>query len=80
MNDKQINAAIADHLKITRGVPDFTGDLNEIHEIEKQLNYRQFETYIFELCEVQHEPMLTTARQRAEALLVALEIKNETRR
>lgn len=50
----------------------FCADLNAVHMIEKRLNYRQFETYIFELLEVQHEPMLASASERARALLIAL--------
>ena len=41
MTDEQMNRAIAIHLGITRGVPDFTGDLNEMHEAEKTLDEDQ---------------------------------------
>jgi hypothetical protein len=82
MTDDQINKAIAAHLGITRktGIPDFSGDLNEIHEAEKTLKgYEQIHTYVwhlnnrkdwdtdFKLIEVH-----ISARDRAEAFLRTL--------
>jgi|APGre2960657404_1045060.scaffolds.fasta_scaffold60856_2 hypothetical protein len=82
MTDDQINKAIAAHLGITRktGIPDFSGDLNEIHEAEKTLKgYEQIHTYVwhlnnrkdwetdFKLMEVH-----ISARDRAEAFLRTL--------
>lgn len=79
MTDEQINEALADFsgywvqtLPISGVVPECCTDLNAMHVVEKKLDYRQFETYIHELCEVQHEPMLATARQRAKAAMVAI--------
>lgn len=69
MTDKQINVAIAAYLGITRGVPDFTGDLNEMHQAEKSLTGKLFEDYLIELLDFIDEPILATARQRAEAFL-----------
>jgi hypothetical protein len=82
MTDDQINQAIAAHLGITRktGIPDFSGDLNEMHEAEKTLKgYEQIHTYVwhlnnrkdwdtdFKLIEVH-----ISARDRAEAFLRTL--------
>lgn len=82
MTDDQINKAIAAHLGIARktGIPDFSGDLNEIHEAEKTLKgYEQIHTYVwhlnnrkdwetdFKLMEVH-----ISARDRAEAFLRTL--------
>jgi hypothetical protein len=82
MTDQQINAAIAAHLGITRktGIPDFSGDLNEMHEAEKVLKgYKEIHTYVwhlnnrkdwdtdFKLMEVH-----ISARDRAEAFLRTL--------
>lgn len=82
MTDQQINAAIAAHLGITRktGIPDCSGDLNEMHEAEKTLKgYEQIHTYVwhlsnrkdwhtdFKLMEVH-----ISARDRAEAFLRTL--------
>jgi hypothetical protein len=79
MTDEQINVAIATHLGITRGVPDFTGDLNEIHEAEKTLIGSLQSGYIYELWDVTNaktigafENINATARQRAEAFLRTL--------
>lgn len=74
MTDQQINAAIAAHLRITRktGIPDFSGDLNEMHEAQQKLSTKEFVTYIYELMELHHEPMQSSARQRAEAFLRTL--------
>ena len=82
MTDAQINIAIANILGITRktGIPDFSGDLNEMHEAEKTLKgYEQIHTYVwhlnnrkdwetdFKLMEVH-----ISARDRAEAFLRTL--------
>jgi hypothetical protein len=82
MTDDQINKTIAAHLGITRktGIPDFSGDLNEMHEAEKTLKgYEQIHTYVwhlnnrkdwdtdFKLIEVH-----ISARDRAEAFLRTL--------
>ena len=83
MTDEQINAAIAAHLGITRktGIPDFSGDLNEMHEAEKVLTgYEQIATYVWHLenrsgdWSTDEHMMAThaTARQRAEAFLRTL--------
>lgn len=79
MTDEQINEALADFagywvqtLPISGVVPEYCLDLNAMHAVETKLDYRQFETYIFELLEVVHEPMLATARQRAKAAMVAI--------
>ena len=79
MTDDQINEALADFagywvqtLPISGVVPEYCLDLNAMHTVETKLDYRQFETYIFELLEVAHEPMLATARQRAKAAMVAI--------
>ena len=79
MTDDQINEALADFagywvqtLPISGVVPEYCLDLNAMHTVETKLDYRQFETYIFELLEVVHEPMLATARQRAKAAMVAI--------
>lgn len=79
MTDEQINNTLADFagywvqtLPISGVVPEYCVDLNAMHTVEIKLDYRQFETYIFELLEVVHEPMLATARQRAKAAMVAI--------
>ena len=79
MTDEQINEALADFagywvqtLPISGVVPEYCLVLNAMHTVETKLDYRQFETYIYELCEVVHEPMLATARQRAKAAMVAI--------
>jgi len=79
MTDVQINEALADFagycvqtLPISGVVPEYCLDLNAMHTVETKLDYRQFETYIFELLEVVHEPMLATARQRAKAAMIAI--------
>lgn len=79
MTNQQINEALADFagywvqtLPISGVVPEYCLDLNAMHTVETKLDYRQFETYIFELLEVVHEPMLATARQRAKAAMVAI--------
>lgn len=85
MTDAQINQAIAAHLGITRGVPDFTGDLNEIHEAESTLyrNGPEFSSMLLELVGEAAGPGViyaygsfahvhAPARLRAEAFLKAL--------
>ena len=82
MTDAQINKAIAAHLGITRktGIPDFSGDLNEIHEAEKTLKgYEQIHTYVWHLSnrkdwETDFKLMEVhiSARDRAEAFLRTL--------
>ena len=74
MTDQQINAAIAAHLGITRktGIPDFSGDLNEMHEAEHSLTYIQLCNYIDLLIQHSPEAVVATARQRAEAFLRTL--------
>jgi len=76
MTDEQINAAIETVLRpnenwiISR---DYCNDLNAMHEAEKLLTYKQFEDYLMELLGVIHEPILASARQRAEAFLRTLD-------
>ena len=53
-------------------IPDYSTDLNAMHEAEKTLTAKQFEDYLMEFFDVIHEPMLATARQRAEAFLRTL--------
>ena len=82
MTDDQINKAIAAHLGITRktGIPDFSGDLNEMHEAEKTLKgYQQIHTYVWHLSnrkdwETDFKLMEVhiSARDRAEAFLRTL--------
>ena len=80
MTNEQINTAIAAHLGITRktGIPDFSGDLNEMHEAEKVLAYIQLCNYIALLIEFSPEAALASARQRAEAFLRTLGKWEET--
>jgi predicted GTPase len=52
--------------------PDYCNDLNAMHEAEKSLAYKQFEDYLMELLDFIDEPILATARQRAEAFLRTL--------
>jgi hypothetical protein len=52
--------------------PSFATDLNAMHEAEKVLTPAQIEDYIIEVMQFSHEPMLATARQRAEAFLRTL--------
>lgn len=73
MTDEQINVAIATHLGITRGVPDFTGDLNEIHEAEKTLTDDQMWIMARKI-ELNEDRWYfhASARERAEAFLRTL--------
>ena len=88
MTNEQINAAIAEACGIVGkdqygplyqtpdgwvvDCPKFATCLNAMHEAEKVLTCKQFEYYIMEFFEMIHEPMLATARQRAEAFLRTL--------
>jgi hypothetical protein len=81
MTDEQINAAIAAHLGITRktGIPDFSNDLNEIHEAEKHIPDSLAHIYgnkIGTVTGAEDSSCLSfyraTARQRAEAFLRTL--------
>lgn len=47
-------------------------DLNAMHEAEKVLTVKCFNNYVMELLDFIHEPILATARQRAEAFLRTL--------
>ena len=75
MTDEQINAAIAralnadEHWMVQK---DYCADLNAMHEAEKSLTLKQFEDYLMELLDFIDEPILATARQRAEAFLRTL--------
>lgn len=53
-------------------LPDYCNDLNAIHEAEKVLTQKQITDYVIEVMQFLHEPMLSTARQRAEAFLRTL--------
>jgi hypothetical protein len=78
MTDQQINAAIAAHFGITRktGIPDFSGDLNEMHETEMTLtdaNMFVMAHHIERLVSAKGQHYFhATARQRAEAFLRTL--------
>ena len=87
MTDKEINEAIAGVLGITQGTPDFTGDLNEIHEAENTLPYNmngpEFADLLLKIVSRDHDPACVfsrgsfahvhaSARQRAEAFLRVL--------
>jgi hypothetical protein len=78
MTDKQINVAIAAHLGITQktGIPDFSGDLNEMHEVERVLtdtNMFVMAHHIERLVSAKGQHYFhATARQRAEAFLRTL--------
>lgn len=51
---------------------DWANDLNAMHEAEKVLTQEQITDYVIEVMQFSHEPMLSTARQRAEAFLRAI--------
>lgn len=81
MTDKQINKAIANILGITRktGIPDFCGDLNEMHEAEKGIFPYYATVYANKLAKVtgaefsdDTDYFCATARHRAEAFLRTL--------
>lgn len=88
MNDEQINQRIAEacgwklekHFWLTPegceaygwDIPDYCNDLNEMHEAEKVLTVKCFNDYVMELLDFIDEPILATARQRAEAFLRTL--------
>ena len=75
MTDKQINAAIAkalnadEHWMIQKN---YCNDLNAMAQAEHSLAARQFEDYLMELLDFIDEPILATARHRAEAFLRTL--------
>ena len=50
----------------------YCNDLNAMHEAEKVLTQEQITDYVIEVMQFSHEPMLSTARQRAEAFLRTL--------
>jgi hypothetical protein len=88
MTDQQINAAIAAHLGITRktGIPDFSGDLNEMHEAEKVLTGLNCHAFCDALLDIvadspDHlwEVLTASSRQRAEAFLRTLGKWEETK-
>jgi hypothetical protein len=66
----------------THGVPDYLRDLNAMHEAEKTLTESQHESYWRNLIKVCIDPEnnnrswihLATAKQRAEAFLLALNL------
>lgn len=88
MTDEQINVVIAEACGITHrnqygtlyrtkngweyNCPDYCTDLNAMHEAQQKLSLNEFVVYIDELMELHHEPMQSTARQRAEAFLRTL--------
>lgn len=72
MTNEQINAAIAAHLGITRkhGIPDFSGDLNEMHEAEKTIyNHNNLWTAYYYHIGAGPFSLHATARKKAEAFL-----------
>ena len=72
MTDDQINAAIAAHLGITRkyGIPNFSGDLNEMHEAEKTIyNHNNLWTAYYYQIGAGPFSLHVTARKKAEAFL-----------
>lgn len=82
MTDEQINAAIHAALKNPIGCPrchdpecvynrglNYCNDLNAMQEAITLLDSDQFADFIWALMSLSHEPMLSTARQRAEAFL-----------
>ena len=72
MTDQQINAAVRkilnddEHWMVER---DYCSDLNASHYAERWLTPIQFVSYVFHLMELSHEPLLASARQRAESFL-----------
>jgi hypothetical protein len=72
MTDDEINAAIAAHLGITRkhSIPDFSGDLNEMHEAEKTIyNHNNLWTAYYYQIGAGPFSLHVTARKKAEAFL-----------
>jgi hypothetical protein len=53
--------------------PNFCQDLNAMFVLEQRLTPDQFVEYVWEVMHICHEPMLATARQRAEAYLRMIE-------
>jgi hypothetical protein len=86
MTDQQINAAIAQSCGIVGksgeiyktpdgwsvNCPEFSTDLNAMHEAEKTLTSAQLLDYVALLFDATYEAVLATARQRAEAFLRTL--------
>ena len=66
LNDKGF--FVTQHAKL----PNYCTDLNAMHEAEKMLTHKHFNDYVMELLDFIHEPILATARQRAEAFLKTL--------
>ena len=59
------------------GFPDYSNDLNAMHEAEKMLTYEQFDEYYAQLSMKMVYPFHATALQRAEALLRTLNLWTE---
>jgi hypothetical protein len=59
-------------------LPDYLGDLNACHEMEKGLTYEQIDDYYIELAKRMVRPFRATASQRAEAFLRTLELWQPT--
>jgi hypothetical protein len=86
MTDEQINRAIAEACDIVGksgeiyktpdgwsvNCPEFSTDLNAMHDAEKTLTSMQLLDYIAFLFDSTYEATLATARQRAEAFLRTL--------
>ena len=72
MTNEKINAAVRkilnddEHWMVER---DYCSDLNASHYAERWLTPIQFERYLSHLLELSHEPLLASARQRAESFL-----------
>lgn len=60
------------HIENALALPDYCTELNAMHEAQQKLSLTEFVVYIDELMELHHEPMQSTARQRAEAFLRTL--------
>ena len=54
------------------GIPNYLGDLNACHEMEKVLTYEQFDDYYIELAKRMVRPFHATAAERCEAFLRTL--------
>jgi hypothetical protein len=79
MTDEQINRQIAEAcgwavFASTRpsDLLNYCNCLNAMHEAQAHLNADEFVDYIWNIMNVCHEPMQSTARQRAESFLRAL--------
>jgi len=55
--------------------PDYFGDLNASHEMEKVLTAPQWEKYKYELNRTAEDAVLATAAERANAFVEALELE-----